>query len=335
MHASAPLRVDKTGPDAQNVSVTPNLLYASAAVRVDATLSDPLHSVVPFPGVNSNIRKGEGFIDLDPNADPNLNGTGFPLTPRDGLFNSPVEAVYTTIPLATVKSLTAGTHSIWVHGRDSSGNWGTAVAATLTILPNSIFADGFETGFAPWSSVAGSPSISGAAARPPSSQGMQVILAGTTVVGYVTDVTPMAEPGYHARFYFNPNSTTTGNATPDIFVGLDSGGAVLFRVQYNRTNQGVYRVRAVVTRAGGTTATGWFSINNAWNAIEIAWQSGNPASFKLYTNGTLRRTLTGLNTSAYRLDSVWLGPSGSLGNNVNGTMYFDDFVSTRNTYIGL
>jgi FtsP/CotA-like multicopper oxidase with cupredoxin domain/Cu/Zn superoxide dismutase len=326
MHEMAPLKVDKTGPAASVGIATPSTLYTRAAVRVDVTLTD-----VPSgsPAVNSSIKKAEGFIDT-----LGADGSGFPLTPKDGLFNSQTETAYATIPLATINSLTEGVHTIHMHGQDSSGNWGAATSASFTILPELIFADGFESGsFSAWSGSSGAASVTATAART-GTYGMQVTLAGNTP-GYAIDNSPMAEPSYHARFYLNPNSTATGNNnTPDIFVGFNSANAIVFRVQYNRTNQGVYRVRAVVTRVGGTTTTPWVTINNTWNAIEIAWQSANSATFRLYTGGVLRQTLTGLNTSAYKLETVWLGPSGGLGNSVSGTMYFDDFGSKRNLYIG-
>jgi hypothetical protein len=332
-YAEAALKVDKTGPDALNVTVTPNLLYVRASVRLDATLSDPSIGIDPFLGVNSNIKKAEGFINT-----VGADGMGFPLTPVDGLFNSSSEAAYAIIPLATINSLPGGINSFYVHGQDSSGNWGTVMTATLTIMPELIFADGFESGdFGSWTGTDGAPVVSAAAARPPSGNGMEVTLNGTAVVGYAIDGSPTAEPTYHARFYFNPNSMATGNnAQPDIFVGYDAANTALFRVQYNRTQGGnpTYRIRVVVTHAGGTTTSGWTTINNGWNAIEIAWQSANAATFRLYTGGVLRQTLTGLNTGAFKLETVWLGPSGNLGNNVSGTMYFDDFVSQRTLYIG-
>jgi FtsP/CotA-like multicopper oxidase with cupredoxin domain len=332
--AMAPLKVDMTGPDALSVIVTPPLLYSRAAVRVDATFTDPLNSdpLYTFLDVNSDIQRAEGFINT---VGP--DGTGFPMTPRDGLYNSSMEEAYAFIPFATINALLEGPNTIYVHAQDSSGNWGDASlwSVVLDIKPNAIFADGFESGnVSAWAASAGVPLVSGAAART-GMYGMEVTLAGTSLLGYVIDDSPTAEPGYHARFYFNPNSTETGNnGRPDIFVGFDAGANALFRVQYNRTNKGVYRVRAIVTHAGGTSTTGWADINNDWTAIEIAWQSANPATFRLYTDGFLRQMVNGVDTSGFELESVWLGPSGNLANQVSGTMYFDDFVSTRNTYIG-
>jgi len=107
-------------------------------------------------------------------------------------------------------------------------------------------------------------------------------------------------------------------------------------VQVRRQNAGggTYQVRLAVLRAGGTTTTSWYAISNAAHSVEIAWQSSTTASASLYTDGTLRQTLTGLNTSAYTLESVRLGPSAGLVGTASGTLYFDAFVSKRSSYVG-
>jgi len=109
---------------------------------------------------------------------------------------------------------------------------------------------------------------------------------------------------------------------------------MIFRVQYRRTSGGLYQIRGAVLRSGGTTYTGWYTITNAAHAIEIVWQSASTASFGLYIDGSLKQTLSGLNTNAYRLDSVRLGPSAGLASGMSGTEYYDAFVSSRNSYIG-
>jgi hypothetical protein len=399
---------------------------------VDATVSDLLAL-----NVQSNVVKVEGFINT-----VGADGTGFPLTPKDGLFNEFVEDAYVYIPLSNINSLAEGTHQIWIHGQDASGNWGAAVAADLVIdktiptvtdvsatpnptggadtatltavaadsasdialaewfdgadpgrgngaamtvafngvgwdlsavidvtqwtagdhtlsvrardaagnwsmvvtyvlsvvKPDPIFADSFETGFAPWAATLGNVSLSGAAAMggDGGTQGMAVATA-PNAPGYVTDLTPSAETGYHARFYFNPNGAITGNTQQTILVGRDAADNDVLRVQYRRRNAqgGIYEVRGWVQTAGGVVTTDWFVINNnAANAIEIAWQSGTAASFSLYVHGGLQQTLTGLNTSAYTIESVLLGPSAGFSNQTSGTQYYDAFVSRRYTVIG-
>ena len=335
MHAMAPLKVDKTGPEASGVIATPSLLYTRTSVRLDVTLTDPSVGVDPYPGVNSTIKKAEGFIDV-----VGVDGTGFPLLPRDGLFNQQTEAAYATISQATINSLSEGTHTLYVHGQDTNGHWGVVGSTTFTILGQAIFSDGFESGdLAAWASTFGNVSVATGAARS-GSFGMQVGLAGTAK-SYITDPSPMLEPSYRARFHFNPNSALPVNNNAangvTIFSGLNGSDTAIFQVQFRRQNAGggIYQVRLSVARAGGVTNTSWFTISNTWHSIEIAWNSGTSVSASLYTDGTLKQTLTGLNTSVNKLATVRLGPSvGTLGTSASGTMYFDDFVSRRTLYIG-
>jgi len=446
--ATLTLQVDKTGPAASNLLLRPNpnngtLTYSPtvAAVRLDVTASEPGGG--PITAAVKNI---EFFIDyrgatLDP------DGSGVPMTPVDGLFNSASENGYTYIPLTTVQALPEGVHPISVHALDSAGNWGpfatvnlvvdrtkpvvnsvsfspnptgssttTAlsavaqdvvsnsissgisraewykgtdpgagkgnamtisagaggsynlsatinvstwasgsytifvrasdaagnwslpVSAVLTVNhPDQIFADSFESGnFAAWSATSGANlSVTTAAAMGTDGgiRGMQVTLSGNTP-GYVQDNSPSNETSYFARFYFNPNSTLTGNANQRIFTGYNAAGSVVFAIEYRRTNAGggTYQVRASVSRAGGTTSTGWITItNNTAHPIEIEWNSASAATFRFYVDGTLRQTLTNLNTSAYLLDYVRLGPSSGLVTASSGSEYFDAFVSKRYT----
>jgi hypothetical protein len=210
--------------------------------------------------------------------------------------------------------------------------------ATATPANGTLFADGFEGGsLAAWSAATtGSGRLSvTAGAAVVGTRGMQAQITTTSGI-YVTDTTPANETGYHARFYFNPNSTSTGSGQQDIFVGLNSGGTTILRVQYQRIGSTpyTYQIRAGVARKSGTTYTNWQTISNAAHPIEIAWQAGSSASFSLYIDGALKQTLTGLNTSAYTLDAVRLGPSGGISAGSSGTEYFDAFVSTHTTYIG-
>jgi hypothetical protein len=156
----------------------------------------------------------------------------------------------------------------------------------------------------------------------------------------VQDNSPFADTTYHVRFYFNPNGYNTGNGgNPPaviIFNGLNASNTSIFQIQYRGSNS-VRQVRLVVTRAGGTSTTAWINIlNNQFNRIEMEWSSGSSTTARLWVGsaaqGSPSATLTGLNTSAYTLESVRLGPQGTLPN--SGTVYFDSFVSTRNTYIG-
>jgi hypothetical protein len=90
-------------------------------VRVAATFSDAGSG-------NSNVAAGEGFIQTTGG-----DGTGFPFTATDGVFDEPSETGYADIPLTTINQLADGSYPIYVHGKDAVGTWGAMDVATLTI----------------------------------------------------------------------------------------------------------------------------------------------------------------------------------------------------------
>ncbi len=151
----------------------------------------------------------------------------------------------------------------------------------------------------------------------------------------MVDATPAAQAAYRARFSFAANGTTTpNNGIIDVFVGRNAGGTTIFRLQYRRTSAGVPQARASVARRSGTSTTAWVTIADAPTALEMAWTSGTSTAFSLLVNGIAAATLPGLDTSAYRVDEVRLGPSGGLANGMSGTVYLDRFVSDRTTPLG-
>jgi FtsP/CotA-like multicopper oxidase with cupredoxin domain len=114
---------DPEPPTTSNVTASPNptnglVGYNTSvpAVRVTADFSD-----VATGG--SNIVAAEGFIDAVGSI-----GSGFVFIATDGGFNSPTESGYGDIPLASVRALSDGPHTIYVRAKDSSGNWGDAMA---------------------------------------------------------------------------------------------------------------------------------------------------------------------------------------------------------------
>jgi hypothetical protein len=110
------LNVVGAGPTISAVSASKNpnngalpLNASQPVVRVTATMTG-----------GSTITAAEGFIDT-----VGANGTGFQFVPSDGAWNSATETAFGDIPLATVNLLSAGNHTIFVHGKDAAGNWGT------------------------------------------------------------------------------------------------------------------------------------------------------------------------------------------------------------------
>ena len=128
--ATKQLNIDKTGPSASITLLSPNpnngaLAYAPSfqSVRLNATFSEPGAGLI-----TSTVANAEFFIDT-----VGTNGTGIPMTPTDGVFNSVTETAYTYIPLITVNALSQGNHVLYVHGKDAAGNWGPFTLGNLSI----------------------------------------------------------------------------------------------------------------------------------------------------------------------------------------------------------
>lgn len=136
--ATIDLKKDVTGPDTSTptasittLSGTPN--YGAPPNQqftiVRATITDPPHHTGSAADANSDVAGGEGFIDT-----VGADGTGFALVPVDGAWDSPTESARADVPLDALARLSEGAHTISVHGKDSSGNWGPASGAvTITV----------------------------------------------------------------------------------------------------------------------------------------------------------------------------------------------------------
>jgi hypothetical protein len=248
----------------------------------------------------------------------------------DGAFGGTAEPVTASIPTA---GMAAGTHVLSVRGRDAAGNWGPAATVSVTVsASNAIFADGFETGLSAWSSVSGGSRVTAtAAARSQGALGMQATVSGNTPA-YVQDTSPANEATYAATFAFKPNGTTTNGNPTDILSALSGGTspAQVLAIQYRRVTGPVrLQLRLSVARKGGTTTTGWYTVGEAWHTVGVTWSSGTSASAALRIDGATAETLTRLDTSARRIETARLGPSGGLGSGMAGTEWFDAFASTR------
>jgi hypothetical protein len=100
------------------------------------------------------------------------------------------------------------------------------------------------------------------------SQGMQAVIDDTNLI-YVTDDTPTAEPRYRARFYFHPNSLTTGNNTSHRLLVGYSGTTVVAMVEF-RLSSGNYQLRVgLCNDATSYTYSAWTTISDASHYVEI------------------------------------------------------------------
>ena len=89
-------------------------------VRITATFDDTANG-------GSKVIQVQGRIDT--------TGTGFDFLPSAGTWSTLAAQAYGDIPPATLTSLAPGDHTLYVRGRDASGNWSdwSAVPGVLTI----------------------------------------------------------------------------------------------------------------------------------------------------------------------------------------------------------
>jgi N-acetylglucosamine-6-sulfatase len=95
---------DRTGPTTTNLSAA---VSPSGVVTLTARVSDASTG-------GSEVRNAEYFVNSVGN-----NGLGKAMRVADGLYNSVAENM-----VVEISGLSPGLHTIYVHGRDISGNWG-------------------------------------------------------------------------------------------------------------------------------------------------------------------------------------------------------------------
>ena len=116
--ARAPYQLP-SGPDALSVAL--------AGSNLTATVNDTRFSNISGSEPTQTVAAAEYYLDTPPWAS---GATPNPMTASDGSFNASSEAVKTTLSTA---GLTSGKHTVFVRGRDSSGNWGPVGAVFLNV----------------------------------------------------------------------------------------------------------------------------------------------------------------------------------------------------------
>lgn len=167
--------------------------------------------------------------------------------------------------------------------------------------------------------------------------GLAALIDNRTAM-YLRDDSPLSEPRYRVRFYFDPNSISMGVRSHRILAARNSSAEVI-RLDF-RYNGGNYQVQAGVrTDSGSYLTTSWYPISDAPHVIEFDWQAAstigaNNGYFSLWIDTLLQETKSGLDNDTLRVEEVQLGPLSGLDNGTSGTELFDDFVSRRTNPIG-
>jgi subtilisin family serine protease len=116
--AAPPSGDDTTGPITSGVLADPNPASGAASVTLTADIDDSTTG-------SSNIAQAEYFVGT-----VDADGTGTAMNAADGAFNSPTEDVTAAID---VSGWSAGSYTLYVHGRDAAGNWGVTELVVLAV----------------------------------------------------------------------------------------------------------------------------------------------------------------------------------------------------------
>jgi hypothetical protein len=223
---------------------------------------------------------------------------------------------------------------------DGSGVFGRRLATDL------IFADGFESGdTSRWSAInpdGGDLTPAAAAALNATAQGLQGLVDDTAGL-YVQDDSPTGENRYRARFYFDTNGFDPGEAQNHrrtrLFISFDEAPLRRVAAVVLRRLGGVYALMGRARLDDNRQAdTGFTTIADGEHFVELDWaRSSGPdaedGSFQLWIDGTSVAMLTDLDNSLSAVDLVRLGAL-SVKSGASGTLFWDEFESRRQSYIG-
>jgi hypothetical protein len=215
---------------------------------------------------------------------------------------------------------------------------------TPTPKPEVIFADGFESGnFSAWSGKSNRPGLyvhDSAALVGTKGMGARIDQNGDKNPLFVRDDTPQNETRYRARFYFDPNSITMANGDAHRIMAARNNAVDVVRIDLRNTRTG-YQIRTSLrTDDGNYVGTRWFTISDAPHMIEFDWRAAtgegaNNGYLILWIDEVRMQIVGQVDNDTLRIEQARLGPQASIDTGTWGTEYFDAFVSTRSTYIGL
>ncbi|MEA3335528.1 MAG: M14 family zinc carboxypeptidase [Chloroflexota bacterium] len=111
------------GPDARNMAVSPGLVTSGETFDLSSEINDSQNG-------NQPVAAAEYYLVPQGAGVPGAPGSGMPMSPTDGSFNSPVEYAGAVVDTA---GLGRGHYLALVRGLDSGGNWGPLSAQRIRV----------------------------------------------------------------------------------------------------------------------------------------------------------------------------------------------------------
>lgn len=207
---------------------------------------------------------------------------------------------------------------------------------TITRPNDLIFKDGFESGdVSAWSGakldggdVAASPSAAMAGIY-----GLLLTLDDNNQA-HLTDHTPSGGTGYQARFLFSASQLPMAAGERFVIFGLYNDSAQVAALELRR-NGFVAEVRAVGRQNDGSArTTPWMPFDNNGHAFRLQWRAASSATaadgvLSLQIDQNEAVATAPLTNGNLRVERALLGAVTGVDSGTRGTVYFDEFLSTR------
>lgn len=207
---------------------------------------------------------------------------------------------------------------------------------TITRPNDLIFKDGFESGdVSAWSGgkldggdIAASPSATMVGAY-----GLRLNIDDNNQA-HLTDHTPTGETSYQARFLFSASQMPMAAGERFVIFGLYNDSAQVAALELRR-NGFVAEVRAVGRQNDGSArTTPWLPFDNNGHAFRLQWRAASSATaadgllnFQIDQNEAV--ATAPLTNGNLRVERALLGAVTGVDSGTRGTVYFDEFLSTR------
>jgi hypothetical protein len=225
----------------------------------------------------------------------------------------------------------------------------------MVLAGSALASSSYAQGFSAWSGAVtdgGNVSVSANAAMAGTAFGMEVFVNNQTDK-YVFDETPVDEPRYRVRFYLDTNGYLPGLANEDrrarVLLGFDTSPTVtrsltVVLIRLGATGSGQYLMFFRARRNDGTFADSAFlPVSDGVHVIEVDWQrattpAGTDGQVRIWIDGGASEgpptaVISNIANGNAGVDRTWMGTI-NIKPNASGTLYFDEFESRRQTYIG-
>lgn len=193
------------------------------------------------------------------------------------------------------------------------------------------FADDFRSGdTSAWTGTRGSPAVSTTAAL----VGANGLLIDANGNSCLLDFT--ATQRLRVRFYVDTGTLAMSTNAYFILVMLRDAGVTVGRVTLRYNGTSFIIGGGVRNDAGSYEDTGWHVVAAGAHFVEFDATYSASGSFKLYIDGTLVETLTGIDCDTREPDNLRLGREASQGT-ITGNVYLDAFIGSigANDLIGV